>query len=174
MRDVYQRALLYLGVALCNPGRKALSVQVWMPSKSGVHGVDDEVQEIGLICSVAVGASKNHPVGAASSEHLHTSSSEMSKEMTPGATVPRRRTSHQALIHGLVIACLNGCIELRIDLGLEDRATIKGDGTIEEPARLQKGEERRQSCGHIHQVEQGLRHKQVPGPLALLTRDETK
>src|SRR4030095_1117576 len=48
MRDVHQRALLYLGVALRNPGRQALSVQVWMPSKSGVHGVDDEVQEIGL------------------------------------------------------------------------------------------------------------------------------
>jgi hypothetical protein len=106
-----------------------------MPSKSGVHGVDDEVQEIGLIGSVAVGASKNHPVGAASSEHLHTSSSEMRKEMTPGATVPGRGTSHQALIHRLVIACLNGRIELQIDLGLEDRTTVKGDGTIEEPAR---------------------------------------
>ena len=55
--------------------------------------------------------------------------------MASSATIPRRCASHQALIHGLVIACLNGRIELRIDLGLEDRATLKGDGTIEEPAR---------------------------------------
>ena len=94
--------------------------------------------------------------------------------MAPGTTVPGRFASHQALIHRLVIACLNGRIELRIDLRLEDRATIKGDGTIEEPARPQEGEERWQSRGHIHQVEQGLRHKQIPGPLALLTGDETK
>src|SRR5437867_1654312 len=72
MRDVHECALLYLSVALRKPGRKALSVQVWIPGKSGVHGVDDEVEEIGLICSIAVGASKNHPVGAAGSEHLCT------------------------------------------------------------------------------------------------------
>src|SRR5712691_8312428 len=70
MRDVHERALLYLGVALRNPGRKALSVQVWMPCQSVVHGVDDEVEEIGLIGSVAVGAGEDHPVGAAGSEHL--------------------------------------------------------------------------------------------------------
>src|SRR2546428_3786325 len=106
MRDVHECALLYLRVALRNPGRKALSVQVWIPGKSGVHGVDDEVEEISLICSVAVGASKNHPVGAAGSEHLRTGGLEMGKEMSPGATVPRRLASHQAAIHRLVIACL--------------------------------------------------------------------
>src|SRR4029450_5852884 len=111
MRDVHQRALLYLGVALRNPGRKALSVQVWMPSKSGVHGVDDEVQEIGLICSVAVGASKNHPVGAASSEHLHAGGPELCKEMTPGATVPGRFASHQALTHRLERRCAHGRVD---------------------------------------------------------------
>ena len=149
MRDVHERTLLYLGVALRNPGRKALSVQVWMPAQSGVHGVDDEVEEIGLICSVAVGASKNHPVGAASGEHFHTGGLEMSKEMSPGATVPGRFASNQAAIHGLVIACLNGHIELQVDLRLEDRATVKGDGAVQEPARPQEGEERRQSRGHI-------------------------
>ena len=74
MRDVHECALLYLSVALRHPGRKALSVQGWMPAKGGVHGVDDEVEKIGLICSVAVRASKNHPVGAASGEHFHTGS----------------------------------------------------------------------------------------------------
>src|SRR5262245_41359535 len=107
MCDVYHRALLYLGVALRNPGRKALSVQGWMPCQRAVYGVDDEVQEIGLICSIAVGASKNHPVGAAGSEYLRTGGPEMRKEMAPGATVPGRFVSNQALIHGLVIACLN-------------------------------------------------------------------
>src|SRR3989442_10449615 len=82
MRDVHQRALLYLGVALRNPGRKAPSVQMWMPCQSGVHGMDDEVEEIGLICRVAVGASEGHPVGAAGSEHLCTSGPEMGKEMS--------------------------------------------------------------------------------------------
>src|SRR5262245_45717734 len=141
MCNVHQHALLYLGVALRNPGRKALSVQVWMPCKGSVHGVDDKVQEIGLICSIAVGASKNHPVGAAGSEHLGTGSLEMGKEMAPGATVPRRLASNQAVIHGLVIACLNGRIELRMDLRLEDRATVKGDGAVQEPTRPQEGEE---------------------------------
>src|SRR5712691_7076162 len=134
MRDVHERALLYLGVALRNPGRKAPSVQICMPGKSAVHGVNDEVEEIGLICGVAVGASKNYPVGAAGSEHLCTGVLEMGKEMSPGATVPGRFTSNQASIHGLVIACLNGDIEFRVDLRLEDRATIKGDGTIQQPA----------------------------------------
>src|SRR5262249_28766426 len=143
MRDVHERTLLYLDMALRNPGRKALSVQVWIPCKSGVHGVDNEVEEIGLICSIAVGASKNHPVGAAGSEHLRTGGLKMGKEMSSGATVPRRFASYQASIHGLVIACLNGVVELRVDLWLEDRATVKGDGAIQEPARPQEGEKRR-------------------------------
>src|SRR5262245_54159042 len=159
MRDGHQRALLYLSVTLRNPGRKALSVQVWMPCQGSVHGVDDKVQEIGLICSIAVGASKNHPVRAACSEHFRTGGPEMRKEMAPGPTVPGRFASHQALIHGLVIACLNGRVELSIDLWLEDRATIKGDGAVQEATRPQEGEERWQSRGHIYQVEQGLRNK---------------
>src|SRR5438093_9673160 len=94
MRDVHECALLYLGMALRNPGRKALSVQVWMPCQSSVHSMDDEVEEIRLICSVAVGASKNHPVGAAGREHLGTGGLEMGKEMSPGATIPGRFASH--------------------------------------------------------------------------------
>src|SRR2546425_6707832 len=156
MRDVHERALLYLGVALCNPGRKAPSVQMWMPCKSGVHGVDDEVEEIGLICRIAVGASEGHPVGAASSEHLRPGGPEVGKEMASGATVPGRFASNQASIHRLVIACLNGHIELRVELRLEDRATVEGDGAIQEPAWPQEGEKRRQSRGHIHQVKKCL------------------
>src|SRR5439155_4545662 len=174
MRDIHERALLYLSVALRNPGHKALSVQVWMPCQSGVHGVDDEVEEIGLICSVAIGAGEDYPVGAASSEHLRTGGLEVGKEMASGTTVPGRFASHQASIHRLVIACLNGHIELRVELRLEDRATVKGDGAIQEPAWPQEGEERRQSRGHIHQVEKCLRNEQVPGPLALLAGDETQ
>src|SRR5262249_25184171 len=113
MRDVHERALLYLRMALRYPGRKALSVQVWMPCQSGVHGVDNEVEEIGLICSIAVGTSEDYPVGAAGSEHFRTGSPEMGKEMASGATVPRWFASYQASIHGLVIARLNGHIELQ-------------------------------------------------------------
>src|SRR5688572_4788937 len=174
MRDVHECTLLYLTVALRNPGRKALCVQVWLRAKGGVHGVNDEVEKIGLIGSVTVGASKHHPVGAASSEHFHTGGPEMSKEMSPGTTVPGRFASNQAAIHRLVIADLNGRIELSIDLRLEDRGTVKGDGAVQEPARPQQGEERRQRRGHIHQVEQGLRNEQIPDPLALLAGDETK
>src|SRR3989442_9383639 len=174
MRDVHQRALLYLGVALRNPGRKALSVQIRMPGQSGVYGVDDEVEEIGLVCSVAVGAGEDYPVGAAGSEHLCTSGLEMGKEMSPGATVPGRLASHQASIHRLVIAGLNGHIELRVELRLQDRSTVKGDGAIQQSARPQQGEERRQSRGHIHQVEHCLGNEQVPEPLALLAGNDTK
>src|SRR4029450_7429854 len=113
MRDVHECTLLYLSVALRNPGRKALSVQVWMPCQSGVHGVDNEMEEIGLICSVAVGARGDHPVGAAGGEHFRTGGLKMGKEMSPSATVPRRFASYQALIHCLVIASLNGRIELQ-------------------------------------------------------------
>src|SRR5262252_7906355 len=174
MRDVHERALLYLSMALCNPGRKAPGVQIWMSGQGSVHGVDDEVEEIGLIGGVAVGASKHHPVGAAGSEHLYTGGLEMGKEMAPGATVPRRLASHQAVIHGLMIAGLNSRIELRVDLRLEDRTAVEGDGAVQKPAWPQEGEERRQSRGHIHQVEQGLRNEQVPGALALLAGDEMK
>src|SRR5262245_20799332 len=121
MRDVDQCALLYLGVALRSPVRQAPRVQLRMPGKSGVYGVDDEVEEIGLICRVAVGAGEDHPVRAAGSKHLSTGSPEVGKEMAPGATVSRRFASHQASIHCLVVAGLNGQIKLRVDLRLEDR-----------------------------------------------------
>ena len=145
-----------------------------MPGQSGVYGVDDEVEEIGLVCRVAVGAGEDYPVGAAGSEHLCTSGLEMGKEMSSSATVPGRFASHQASIHRLVIASLNSHIELRVELRLQDRSTVKGDGAIQQPARPQEGEERRQSRGHIHQVEKCLRNEQVPGPLALLAGDETQ
>src|SRR5215831_17783272 len=134
MRNVHERALLYLGVALRNPVRKASRVQIWMPAQGSVHGVDDEVQEISLICRVAVGASEDHPVGTAGREHLGTGGLEMGEEMAPGAAVPGRFASHQASIHGLVIAGLDGRIERRLDLRLQDRATIKGDGAIQQSA----------------------------------------
>jgi hypothetical protein len=106
-----------------------------MPGQGGVYSVDDAVREIGLISSVAVGVSKHDPVGAAGSAHLYAGSPEPGKEMASRAAIPRRCASHQALIHGLVIACLSGRIELQSDLGLEDRTTIKGDGTIEQSVR---------------------------------------
>src|SRR5574341_454048 len=94
--------------------------------------------------------------------------------MAPGATVPGRFASHQASIHRLVVAGLNGQIKLWVDLRLEDRRTVKGDGAIQQPAWTQKGEERRQSRGYIHQVEYCLRHEHVPEPLALLAGNKTK
>src|SRR5262249_30290190 len=136
-------ALLYLGVTLRNPVRQAPSIQIRMPRKGGVYGVDDVVEEIGLVCRVAVGASEDHPIGAAGSEHFGTSSPEMGKEMAPGATVPGRLARHQASIHRLVIEGLYSQIKLRVDLWLEDRRTVKGDGAIQQPARPQKGEEGR-------------------------------
>src|SRR5262249_31737465 len=104
--------------------------QIRMPGQSGVDGVDDEVQEIGFICGVAVGTGEDHPVGAASSEYLGTGGLEMGEKMPPSMTVPGQFASHQALIHRLVIAGLNGPIKLRVDLRLEDRRTVKGNGAI--------------------------------------------
>src|SRR5262249_17482645 len=140
MRDVHECALLDLGVALCNPGRKALGVHSGMPCQSSVHGVDNEVEEIGLICMVAVGATAHYPVRATCSEHLRTGGAEMDKEMTPGTTIARRFASNQALIHGLVIASLNGPVELWVDLRLEDCTTVKSDGAVHQSTWSQEGE----------------------------------
>src|SRR5262245_40027524 len=134
MRDVHERTLLYLGVALRNPGRKTSGVQIWMSGQSGVHGMYDEVQEIGLIGSVAVRAGKYHPIGAAGGLHFRTGGLQMGKEMASSATVPGRFASNQAAIHGLVIAGLNSRVELRVDLRLKDRTTVEGNGAIQEPA----------------------------------------
>src|SRR5262249_39414168 len=130
MRDVHECALLDLGVALCNPGRKAFSVQSGMPCHSGMYGVDVEMQQIGLICTPAVGTSADRPIGATRSEPLRTGGAEMGKEMAPGPTVAGRFASNQALIHCLVIASFNAPLELRLDLRLEGRTTVKGDGSV--------------------------------------------
>ena len=79
MRDVYECAVLYLGMALRHPGAEALCVQLGMPGQRRADGMDDIVQEIGLIGRITVGASENHPIGAAGSDHIHPGSSQVGK-----------------------------------------------------------------------------------------------
>src|SRR6202035_5340822 len=93
--------------------------QVGMPGEHQVDCADDVVQEIGLICGVAVGAGEDHPIGAAGREHIHRSRPEVRKQTAPGATVSRRLAVQHTLVDRLMVAGLDGPIELRVALRLE-------------------------------------------------------
>ena len=95
-----------------------------MPGEHQVDCVDDVVQEIGLICGVAVGAGENHPIGAAGREHIHRSRPEVGKQTAPGATVSRRLAVQHTLVDRLMVAGLNDPIELRVALWLEGRIAV--------------------------------------------------
>src|SRR6516225_6599447 len=127
-----------------------------MPGEHQVDCVDDVVQEIGLICGVAVGASENHPIGAAGSEYLHRSRSEIGKQTASGATVSRRLAVQHTFVDRPMVAGLDSPIELRVALRLEDRIAIKGGGEIQQSAWAHQGTEAWQGGGHIYQVEKGL------------------
>src|SRR6266705_2674193 len=99
-----------------------------MPCEHQVDCVDDVVQKIGLICGVAVGAGENHPIGPAGREHLHRSRAEVSKQTAPSATVSRRLAVQHTLVDRLMVASLNGPIELRVALRLKGRIAVKGSG----------------------------------------------
>src|SRR5713101_3959191 len=131
MGDVHECTLLDLGAALRYPGAYALCLQVGMPGEHQVDCVDDVVQEIGLICGVAVDAGKNHPVGAAGREHIHRSRPKVGKQTTPGATISRRLAVQHTLVDRLMVAGLNGPIKLWVALRLESRITVKGSGEIQ-------------------------------------------
>src|SRR6516164_1584988 len=145
-----------------------------MPGEHQVDCVDDVVQEIGLICGVAVGASENHPIGAAGREYIHRSRPEVGKQTAPGATVSRRLAVHHTLVDCLMVAGLNSPIEVRIALGLHGRIAVKGSGEIQQSAWAHQGTEAWQRRGHIYQVEKGLPDQQVPGPAALLAGHEMR
>src|SRR5438105_15759694 len=151
MGDVHECTLLDLGVALRYPGAKALCVQVGMPGEHQVDCVNDVVQEIGLICGVAVGAGENHPIGAAGREHIHRSRPEVGKQTAPGATVSRRLAVQHTLVDRLMVASLNGPIELWVALRLEGRIAVKGSGEIQQskpPQPQSQGAE----CSHWSSV----------------------
>src|SRR5216683_23140 len=105
-----------------------------MPGEHQVDCADDVVQEIGLICGVAVGAGENHPIGAAGREHLHRSRPAVGKHTTSGATVSRRLAVQHTLVDRLMVAGLNSPIELRVALRLEGRIAVKGGGEIQQSA----------------------------------------
>src|SRR6516225_2957172 len=73
-----------------------------------------------------------------------------------------------------MIAVLDGPIELRITLGLENRIAVKGGGEIEQPAWAHQGTEPRQCRWHVYQVEKALLDQQVPLPAAVLADNETR
>ena len=131
MRHIDECTLFYLGVALGHPAAQALCIQVGMSGERHVDGVDDVVQEIGLICGIAVSAGENQPIGAAGREHIYPSRPEVGKQTAPGATVSRRLAVPQALIDRLMVAGLNGTIELCVAFRLEDRITVNGGGEIQ-------------------------------------------
>src|SRR6516162_34401 len=145
-----------------------------MPGEHQVDCVDDVVQEIGLICGVAVGASDNHPIGAAGSEYLHRSRSEIGKQTASGATVSRRLAVQHTFVDRPMVAGLDSPIELRVALRLEDRIAIKGGGEIQQSAWAHQGTEAWRGGGHIYQVEKGLPDQQVPGPAAVLAGHEMR
>src|SRR5215467_14532950 len=88
MRDVYECALLYLGVALRHPGAQAFCVQLGMPGQRRADGVDDIVQEIGLMGRRAAGTSENHPITAAGGNHIHPRRSPLGTPTPAGSRVP--------------------------------------------------------------------------------------
>src|SRR5215472_8439005 len=139
-----------------------------MPGEHQVDCMDDVVQEISLICGVAVGAGENYPIGAAGREHIHRSRPEVGKQTAPGATVSRRLAVQHTLVDRLMVAGLNGPIELRIALRLKGRIAVKGSGEIQQSAWAHQGTEAWQRRGHIDQVEKRLPNQQVPGPSAVL------
>src|SRR6201993_4958932 len=139
-----------------------------MPGEHQIDCVDDVVQEIGLICGVAVGAGENHPIGAASREHIHRSRAEVGKQTAPGTTVSRRLAVQHTLVYRLMVAGLNGPIELRVALRLEGRIAVKGSGEIQQSTWAHQGTEAWQRRGHIYQVEKGLPDQQVPDPAAVV------
>src|ERR1700726_2316370 len=103
-----------------------------MPGEHQVDCADNVVQEIGLICGVAVGAGENHPIGAAGREHIHRSRPEVGKETAPGATVSRRLAVQHTLVDRLMVAGLNSPIELCVALRLEGCIAVKGGGEIQQ------------------------------------------
>src|SRR6516164_10191465 len=143
-----------------------------MPGEHQVDCVDDVVQEIGLICGVAVGASENHPIGAAGSEYLHRSRSEIGKQTASGATVSRRLAVQHTFVDRPMVAGLESFIELRVALRLEDRTAVKGSGEIQQSAWVHQGTEAGQRRGGMYQVEKGLPDQQVPDPPAVLASHE--
>src|SRR5260370_5974007 len=145
-----------------------------MPGEYQVDCVADVVQEIGVIWGVAVGAGENHPIGAAGREHIHRSRPEVGKQMAPGTTVSRRLAVQHTLVDRLMVAGLNGPIELRVALRLEGRIAVKGGGEIQQSAWAHQGTEAWQRRGHIDQVEKRLPNDQVPGPAAWLADRETR
>src|SRR6202049_579848 len=145
-----------------------------MPGEHQVDCVDDVVQEIGLICGVAVGAGENHPIGAAGREHIHRSRPEVGKHTTSGATVSRRLAVQHTLVDRLMVAGLNSPIELRVALRLEGRIPVKGGGEIQQSAWAHQGTEAWQRRWHIYQVEEGLPDHQVPAPAAVLAGHEMR
>ena len=63
--DVHQGPRFDLGMTLGDPGFKQGAVKFWVLPQSLLHGVDDEVQEIGFIGRITLFARKYNPVGTA-------------------------------------------------------------------------------------------------------------
>src|SRR3984893_6581024 len=145
-----------------------------MPGEHQVDCADDVVQEIGLICGIAVGAGENHPIGAAGREHIHGSRPEVGKQTAPGATVSRRLAVQYTLVDRLMVAGLDSPIELRVALRLEGRIAVKGGGEIQQSAWAHQGTEAWQRRGHIYQVEEGLPEQPNTGPAAVLAGHERR
>ena len=153
MRDVHQRSCLDLGMALGDPARQAAGFELWMAAQGGADGMDNEMQEIGFIAGIALGAGEDDPVGAARLQNLHPSRAQMCEQVPPGATVTRQVAGNTPLVHGLMIERLDLRIECRVDLRLQDRRTVEGDTAIQQPARPQQRQETRQRGRDIQQIQ---------------------
>src|SRR5688572_16027231 len=101
MGDIHQAPLFDLRVALGDPGGKAPRLYLWMMPQGHVNGVNDIVQEIRFIAWIATRAGEDHPIGAAGIEQLDAGSAQLVKQVPAGATVARRLSSNDLLLHGL-------------------------------------------------------------------------
>ena len=115
-----------LGRTLRHPVAQALRVQLGMPGQRRADGVDDIVQEIGLISRMAVGA-RNHPIGAAGSHHIHPGRSQVGKQTPAGATVSRRLAVQLRLVNRLMVAGFNGPKEPQAATGQLIRPVLGGN-----------------------------------------------
>ena len=172
MGDVGQFPGFDLAVALGNPGLKAGVIQLGVAPQGPADGVDDKVEEVGLIAKIAVRAGKDHPVGAARCDHPGAGLFEAPEEPAPGTTAARGPAPALARVHGVVIQGFDQGVQVRVDGRLEAGDSVKIEGKVEEPAGSQARQEAGQGGGEVDEVQDGMGDEEVPGRFSRLPVEE--
>ncbi len=82
--------------------------------------------------------------------------------MPSGAAVSRGEALPHAPVHRPVVESHDLLVERPGELRLQNRQPIEDQAEIEEAAGPQQGQHCGEGPGHIHQVEQRVRHEQIP------------